>query len=192
MQFLHSSCSGVRYSVLACFTFFDWLCCHMMINTVLLRAGCRCESEKHRQGIRHEDPQQMGDAEASWGEHHSLVAKSFIWSHWTPIAAVQFKLLERLMMGEKKKCLLSGETTAIKPTSNQAFIDECLQNMLLLELHELRAFHIDLFLTVWHSCWSPGSSIFMPHTSKAKNWSRLSVCVQTPWHGKWRRATDVL
>lgn len=42
-----------------------------MINTVslthavVLLAGRRCQSQKHRQGFRHEDSQQMGDAEAS-------------------------------------------------------------------------------------------------------------------------------
>lgn len=37
----------------------------------LLCAGRSGESEKHRQSVRYEDPQQMGDAEASRGEHHS-------------------------------------------------------------------------------------------------------------------------
>lgn len=34
---------------------------------LLLFAGRSCKIEKHWQGVRHEDSQQVGDAEASWG-----------------------------------------------------------------------------------------------------------------------------
>lgn len=138
----------------------------LVLIPTLLFAGCSRKSEKHWQGIRHEDSQQVGDAEASRGEHHSFVGVHqccwfWILGHCSSIGEVFTE---------------NYEDWWIYPHSNQAFIDKCLKNMFQLELHELHVFLIDLFLTVWHSCWSPGSSIFMPHTSQAKT-GPCCVCV---------------
>lgn len=103
----------------------------------------------------------MGDAEASRGEHHSL---SFLgctrsgsgFGYWA-IVAVLGKSLKMMMMmmiimridgSFKKQNVCCPTTILIYPHSNWAFIDKCLQNTLLLELHELHVFLIDLFLTV--------------------------------------------
>lgn len=74
---------------------------------------------------------------------------------------------------------LSEESTApTPPPLDQAHTDRLWQNMSVPELHELplHVFLIDLFLTVWRSRCSPGSSFFMPHASKART-DRGCLCV---------------
>lgn len=52
--------------------------CMRQLNPHLIRLGCCGEDEAHRACLRHEDPQQVGDAEKGRGKQISVHGSLFV------------------------------------------------------------------------------------------------------------------